>query len=139
LFNLVHEHHRIGSTAYRLSQLTALLIADISGRRPHQARDRVFFTVLRHVNAHHRVLIIKKKFSESLRKLCLSDTGRAEEEERANRSVRIRYPSPSTTHSFCHRIHSSLLADKTLRQLIFKVEQFFGLTLGETIDGDACP
>ena len=39
LFNLVEQHDRIGLAAYRLGQLTALIVSDISGRRSDKTGD----------------------------------------------------------------------------------------------------
>src|SRR3712207_8014183 len=48
----------------------------------------VLLHVLRHVDAHHRVLVAEEELGERARQLGLPDAGRAEEDERAGRADR---------------------------------------------------
>src|SRR2546430_13798964 len=42
-----------------------------------------------HAEPHHRALVVEHELGERLRELRLADAGRAEEDERADRSVRV--------------------------------------------------
>ena len=50
-FNLIQQQHAVRMLGDRLGQETALVEADITGRRADQARDRVALHVLGHVEA----------------------------------------------------------------------------------------
>ena len=77
LFNLIEQHDRIGLAAYRLGQLTALIVSDISGRRSDKTGDGVFLHVFGHIDTNHVVFVIKQAVCKSLCKLRLADTGGA--------------------------------------------------------------
>ena len=89
LLDLVEQDHRVRTAAHRLGELTALFVADVAGRRADEARHGVLLHVLRHVDAHHRPLVVEQELGERARELGLADAGRAEEQERADRPVRI--------------------------------------------------
>ena len=76
LLDLVEQHDLIGSAPHRLGQRTALVIADIARRRADQARYRMLLHVFRHVDAHHRVLVVEQEIGERLGELGLADAGR---------------------------------------------------------------
>src|SRR3954447_1247175 len=90
LLDLVEQHHRVGPPPHRLGQLAALLVADVAGRRADQPRHRVLLHVLGHVEADDRLLGVEHQLGQALRQLGLADPGGAEEEEAADRSVRVR-------------------------------------------------
>ena len=89
LLDLVEEHHRVRTPPHRLGELARLLVADVSGRRANHARHRVLLLVLGHVDADHRLLVVEQKLGERPRQLGLADAGRAEEQEAAERPVRV--------------------------------------------------
>lgn len=76
LLNLVEQDHRVGATAYSLGQLTALFVADVSGRGTDQARNGVLLGVLAHVDTYQGTLVIELELSQCLSQLGLTDTGR---------------------------------------------------------------
>ena len=78
--------------AHGLRQLAALVVADVAGRRADQARHRVPLLVLAHVDPDHRLLVVEHELGERACELGLADTGRAEEDERADRPVGILQP-----------------------------------------------
>ena len=78
-----------GRRADRLGQLPALLVADVAGRRADEPRDRVLLLVLGHVEPDHRPLVVEHELGERAGELGLADAGRAEEDERADRPVRV--------------------------------------------------
>ena len=73
-------------------QLAGLVVADVSRRRADHARHGVLLLVLRHVDADHRVLVVEQELRERARELRLADAGRPEEDEAAERPVRILQP-----------------------------------------------
>ena len=90
LLNFVQQNHGIGTTAHRLGQLTALLVAHVPRRGTDKTRHRVLFGVLGHVNTYHRALIVEEELRERLGQLRLTHARRAEEKERTGRTVRVR-------------------------------------------------
>ena len=61
LFHLIKQYNGVGTAANRFGQLTALLVANISGRRADQAADRVLLHVLTHIDPDNVVLIVKER------------------------------------------------------------------------------
>ena len=66
LFNLVQQNYRIRFSAHRFGEMAAFLIADITGRCADQARNRVFFHKLGHVDANQMIFGIKQKTGQRL-------------------------------------------------------------------------
>ena len=87
LFNLIEQHNRVGLAAYRLGQLTALIVSDISGRRSDKTGDGVFLHIFGHIDTNHVVFVIKQTIGKSLCKLRLADTGGTQEQEATDRLV----------------------------------------------------
>src|SRR5439155_26292089 len=81
--------HRIGLAPDLLGELAALVIADVARRRADQARDRVLFHVLGHVDADQVILRVEQERRERLAELGLADAGWSEKQERAVGPVRI--------------------------------------------------
>ena len=79
LLHLVEQDHRIGLAPDLLGELAALVVADIARRRADQARDRVLFHVLGHVDADQVVLRIEQERRERLGELGLADSRRPQE------------------------------------------------------------
>ena len=89
LLDLVEEHHLVRPAADRLGQLAAFFVADVAGRRTDQPRHRELLHVLAHVDAHHRALVVEQEFGQRAGELGLADAGRPQEDERADRPLRI--------------------------------------------------
>src|SRR5262245_35413520 len=96
LLDLVEQYDAVRATPHRFGELPTFLIADIARRRTDEPRDGVLLHVLGHVDAHHRVLVVEEKFGERARRLRLSDARGPEEDERADRPVRILKPGART-------------------------------------------
>ena len=60
LFHLVEEDDRVRLAADRFGQLAALLIADVSGRRPDQAGHREFLHIFAHIDPDHVLLVVEE-------------------------------------------------------------------------------
>ena len=95
LLDLVEKHDRVRPAAHRFGELAGLLVADVSGRRANHARHGVLLLVLGHVDPHHRVLVVEQELGERPGQLGLADAGRPEEQEAAQRPVRILEARPA--------------------------------------------
>ena len=89
LLDLVQQDQAIRTAAHGLRQLPALVVANVAGRRADHARDGVTLLVLAHVQPDHRVLIVEHELGQSAGQLGLTNARRAEEDERADRPVRV--------------------------------------------------
>jgi len=92
LLDLVEEHDGVGAPSHGLGQLTALVVADVAGRRADQARHGVLLHVLGHIDPHHGVLGVEHELRQGPGELGLSHAGGAEEQEAADRAVGILQP-----------------------------------------------
>ena len=110
LLDLVEQDHGVRTAADRLGQLAALLVADVAGRRADQPGHRVLLAVLAHVDAHHRALVVEQERGQRLGQLGLADTGRAEEQERAGRAVRVADAGARAAHRVGDRLHGGASA-----------------------------
>ena len=131
LLDLIEEDHGVGLSPDRLRELSSLLVADIAGGRADQAGDRILLHILRHVDPHHRILIVEEILRERLRELRLSDTGGAEEEEGADRLRRIldaRFRAENRIGDPPHRV---ILSDQSLMELLIQMEHLRALGLIE--------
>ena len=94
LFDLVEQDDGVRAPANGFGELAAFVVAHVSGRRAQQPRHRVLFHVLRHVQANHRPLVVEEEFGQSTRGFGLSDSGRAQEDERPDGTVGILQAGP---------------------------------------------
>ena len=100
LLDLVEEDDGVRAAADGLRELSALLVADVAGRRTDEPGDGVPLLVLGHVEPHHRSLVVEHELRERAGELGLPDPGRAEEDERADRAVRILDPERARRSAF---------------------------------------
>src|SRR5579862_9707837 len=89
LLDLIEQNDGVGPPAHRFGKLTAFFISDVSRRRADESTHRVLLHVLRHIDANHGLFVVEKERSDAARYFGFSDAGRAEEDERADRTVRI--------------------------------------------------
>ena len=129
-----------GPAPNRLGELTALLVADVPGRRADEAAHRVLVVELAHVEADHGALVVEEVLGERARELRLSDAGGAEEEEAADRAAsRRRGPARERRTAFDDGDERLLLTDDALAQLLLHAEELLHLALEHLADGDARP
>ena len=95
--------------------------------------------VLRHVDANECVLVVEQEFRERLRQFGFADAGGPEEDERADRAIRVLQPRASATHGGRDGMHSLGLADDTLGKLLLHVEELFLLAFEHAVDRHAGP
>ena len=128
-----------GLPPHRLGQLTALVVADVAGRRTDQTGHRVLLAVLAHVDADHRALVVEQEVRQRLGQLGLADAGGAEEQERARRPVGVGHAGPAAANRIGHRLHGLLLADDPLAELVLHAQQLGGLALEHPAGRNAGP
>ena len=94
---------------------------------------------LAHVEPDHRVLVAEQRFGERPCELGLADAGWPEEEEGADRPVRIAEPGASAPHRAGDRPDGLVLPDHALVDLRLEAEQPLALLLGQLCDRDSGP
>ncbi|KJV02376.1 hypothetical protein VF34_02190 [Rhodococcus sp. PML026] len=139
LLDLVEQHDGERLAADLLGELATLFVADVSGRSTEQTRRGEAVVELAHVDLDERIVLAEEEVRECFRQLGLTDTGRAGEDERARRALRVLQTCTGTTDRLGDGLDCLDLADDPLVQLVFHAEQTRGLFLGELEDGDAGP
>ena len=92
---------------------------------------------LAHVEPDHPVLVAEQRLGQRAGQLRLADAGRAEEQEAADRPVRVAEPGAGAPYRLGHRLDRLVLADDPLVQVLLQREQAILLLLGELRDRDA--
>ena len=81
LFDLIEDYDAIRLAADGFRQLTGFFVANISGRRPHQAADGVAFHKFRHVNLDQGLFAAKHEACQGFGQLRLAYTCWTQEHE----------------------------------------------------------
>ena len=139
LFDLVKQNDGIRSAPDSLGQLAALFIAHVSGRRANEARHGEFLHVLRHIDTHQILFVVKQRFGQCLGQFRLADARGAEEQERAERPVRILNAGAAALDGFGDDTHSLILPDDTLVERVLQMQQLVALALHQACGRDARP
>ena len=137
--DLIEEDNAVRFSADCLSQLTALIVSDISWRRSDQTGYGVLLHVFTHIDTNHVVLIVEQVRRKCLRKLGLADTGRSEEQERTDRLCRVLDSGFGTDDRVRNLLDRLILADNTFVELVIQMECLVSLTLGEFCNRDSGP
>ncbi len=95
--------------------------------------------VLAHVDADHRPLVVEQEVGQRPRELGLADAGRAEEQERPDRTVRIGQTGAAAADRVRDGDHGFVLADHPLVQHLFEAQQLVHLAFHEPAHGHARP
>ena len=138
-FHLVEEDDLIGAAAYLFGQLASLVVPDIAGRRAKESADRVGFSVFAHIDAQQGFVVVKQKGGERLGQFGLADAGGAQEEEGSDRPPWVFEPAAGPPDRVADGLDRLFLADDTVAQLLFHLEQLDGFGLQQIADGDAGP
>src|SRR3954469_5727653 len=123
----------------RPRRLAPLVVSDVARRRADEPRHGVLLHVLRHVDAHHRVLVAEQELGERARQLGLTHARRAQEDERAGRPLRVLQARARAPDRLRDDLDRLVLTDDPLVQLVLHAHQLLGLGLGELEDRDARP
>src|SRR6188472_2499884 len=110
-------------TAHRFGELTTLVVADVARRGTDETAHRVLLLVLGHVDADHRVLVVEQELGEGTCELRLADARRTEEQEAADRTVRILETRTRTTHRCGNGRDGIVLTDHALTKTVFHLGQ----------------
>ena len=129
LLDLVEEHDRVVLAADRLGQLAALVEADVARGCADEPAHVVALHELAHVDLDERVLAAEHELGERLGELRLPDAGGAEEDERADRALRILEAGAGAADGLRDDLDRLLLADDALVERVLHVEQPLGLLL----------
>ena len=111
LLDLVEQDDAVALAADRLGQLAALVEADVAGRRADEPAHVVALHELAHVDLDERVLAAEHELGERLGELGLPDAGRAEEDERADRALRVLEAGAGAADGLRDDLDRLLLAD----------------------------
>ena len=114
LLDLIKENDRVGIPSHLLRELAALFVADIAGRRTYNLRNRMLLHVLTHIDTDQCLFGTEHRLGERLRKFGFTDTGRSEEEEGADRAVRVFETDSTATNCARYRAHRLFLTDHAL-------------------------
>ena len=136
LLELVEEDDRVRTPPHLLGELSALVIADIARRRTDETRGRVLFLEFGHVQRDERLVIAVNLLGQHLRKMRLADARRAKEEERADRTLRIRHQRAAPTERPRDRLHGGVLSDHDLSERLLHPQQLFRRRGVHLLDGD---
>ena len=139
LLHLVEQHHAVGIAAHGFGELAALVVAHVSRRRSDQALHGELLHVLGHVDAYHGLLGIEQVLGQRLGQLGLAHAGGAEEQERANGTVRVGKSRTVAADGTGHDTHGLVLADDAALQNLFQIDELFHLALHHLGHGDARP
>src|SRR5207302_936535 len=139
LLDFVEQDDRVRSSLHAFSELSTLFVADISRRRADQLRDRVLLHELGHVEADQSLLRAKHKLRQGAGNFSLADARGSEEEERADRPVRILQASARPADGASQGADRLVLRDDPLVQLFFDPEQLLRFFFLDRGDGHAGP
>ncbi len=139
LLDFVKENHAIGIPADLFGQLTALVVADVTGRGSHQPGYAEPLHVFGHVDPNHVRFLLIKVGRERLGEFGFADPGRAEEDEASHRALRILQATSSAADGSGDRADGVRLTDDSLMKVILHSEQFLGFRFHELGDRDSGP
>ena len=139
LLDFVEQHHGIRPAAHLLGELAALFVAHVSRRRADHARHRMLFHVFGHVQADDGALVVEQKFRERAREFRLADAGRPQEQERADRPVRIAQARAAAANGVGDARKRRVLPDHALAQPLFHVDELLDFAFEQPPDGNAGP
>src|SRR5687768_4086336 len=139
LLDLVEEDHRVRTASHLLGEEPALFVPDVAGRRAEQPRHGELLHVLGHVDPDQRVLVAKQVLGERASKLRLADAGRSEEDERADRALRVLEAGARATDGAGDGFHRVVLADDATVEGVLHAGELGRLLLLELAERDAGP
>ena len=139
LLDLVEQHDRVRPAADLLREHAAFLVADVAGRGAEETGHRELLHVLGHVHTDQRVLVAEQVFGERARELGLADAGRAQEDERADRTLGVLEAGARAADGARDRNDRVVLADDPAVQGLLHAGELGRLLLLELRQRDAGP
>ena len=95
--------------------------------------------VLGHVESDDRAVVVEHELRERSRELRLAHAGRAEEDERADRPVRVLEAGACAPKRVRDGLDRRVLADDPLVEALLHVDELLDLALEQAVGGDAGP
>ena len=139
LLNFVKKHHGVRSTADRLGKLSTIIKANVSRRRANESARVVALHKLAHINLDQRVFRAEHELSERLGELRLSNACRPEEEEAADRALRVFQSGAGAANRATERADRLLLADHSTAEHLLHLEEACRLCLCQSHHWDPRP
>ena len=139
LFDLIEQHDGVGLTPHGLRQLAAFVIADVSWRRSDQPGHGELLHVLRHVDTHHVLLIVKQRGGQRFGQLRLAHACGAQEQEGSDGSVGVSDAGPAPLDGLHDLLYGLILAYDPLVQDLVQAQDLLPLALHQLGHGDAGP
>ena len=135
LLNLVKKNNRVRLASHLFSELAALLVTHVSGRRPNKSRYGELLHIFTHVNPDEVIGGVKEEPGKHLCQLGFTDPGRTEEYKSTYRLVRILQSGPVTLYRFDYLSNSFILAHNACFELLGHLEQAGTLCLCYSLNG----
>ena len=129
LFDLVEQHHGVGTPPDLLRELAPLLEADVTRRSADQAAHVVLLHVFAHVDLDERIGVAKHEFGQGLRQERLAHARRPGKHERPDRPLRILEAGAAAADGLRDALDRRVLSDHSLVKLVFHAHQA-GLIFG---------
>ena len=121
-FDFIEQYNGIGLTAHLFRQLTALIVTHISGRRTDQTGHRVALHIFGHIDSDHSVFIAEHGFRQGLTQLRFTNAGRTEEQEAADRTLRILQADTAAANGTGNSLYSLVLTHDPFMENIFHMQ-----------------
>ena len=97
LLDFVEQDDRVRLATDRFGQLTTFFVPDVARRCSDQSGNRVAFHEFGHVDLDQVIFRAEHELGERLGEQSLTNTGRSEEDEGTDRSLRILEPSAGSS------------------------------------------
>src|SRR5690606_19280128 len=137
LFNFIQEDDRVRLTPHLFGELSAFFISYIARRGTDKSRYGELLHVFAHVDPDECIFLIEQVRSKYLGKLGLTNTGRSQEDERANRLTRIFESDARPLDGLCKFLDGLFLTDDLAAEFFRHAEQLVALFLSDPLGGDA--
>ena len=131
LFNFVEQNDGIRTATHGLGQLTAFLIAHVSGRRANETRHGELLHVLGHIDPNEVLFVVKQACGQRFGQLRFANARGAKEQERAKRPVRVLNAGSASLDGLGDDAYRFVLPDDSLVERVFEVQELFTLGLHE--------
>ncbi len=95
--------------------------------------------VLAHIDAHHVAFAVEQRLRKRLAQLGLADAGRPEEQERADRAVRVLDARARTQDRVAHALHRVVLSDDAPMQHFVEMQKLLALAFEQLGHRNAGP
>ncbi|MNR20451.1 hypothetical protein D3C85_1372900 [compost metagenome] len=139
LLDLVEQHDGIGLPPDGLGQHPAFAIADVTGRGAKQARHRVPFLELGHIDRGQELPAAKQRVRQGQRRLGLAHAAGAHQQERTQRRAGPTQVRGGGQQVFVYAVDGNVLAFDAFAQHGGQLRQAFHLATVDGGGGDAGP